>query len=284
MTNCIEAKGLMKHYPLFTLGPVDLAVPTGSIVGLIGENGAGKTTLLKCLLGVIAPTGGQVSLLGRDVGDRDVMEAVGVVLDESHFHDVLRAADLGPILSRVYRQWDQPLFRSLLKRFGLPLNLYLKEFSRGMKMKLSLAAAMAHHPTLLVLDEATGGLDPVVREELLDELMEFVSQGDRAILMSSHITSDLERAADYIAYLHAGKLRLFGEKDRLRDGYGRLICAKAELAAIDPAFIVGRRQGAYSAEALIRDKAAFRRKYPRLTVDPVTLDDLMVFMGKEEAQ
>ncbi len=140
MTNCIEVKGLVKHYPLFTLGPVDLAVPTGSIVGLIGENGAGKTTLLKCLLGVIAPTDGQVSLLGRDVGDRDVMESVGVVLDASHFHDVLRAADLGPILSRVYRQWDQPLFRSLLKRFGLPLNLYLKEFSRGMKMKLSLAA------------------------------------------------------------------------------------------------------------------------------------------------
>ncbi len=284
MTNSIEVKGLVKHYPLFTLGPVDLAVPTGSIVGLIGENGAGKTTLLKCLLGVIAPTDGQMSLLGRDVGDRAVMERVGVVLDESHFHDVLRAADLGPILSRVYRQWDQPLFLSLLKRFALPLNLYLKEFSRGMKMKLSLAAAMAHHPTLLVLDEATGGLDPVVREELLDELMDFVSQGDRAILMSSHITSDLERAADYIAYLHQGKLRLFEEKDRLRDNYGRLICARAELAAIDPAFLVGRRQGTYSAEALIRDKAAFRKKYPQLTVDPVTLDELMVFMGKEAAQ
>lgn len=283
MTNCIEVAGLVKRYSLFTLGPVDLTVPAGSIVGLIGENGAGKTTLLKCLLGINPPTEGTVRLLEQsDTGDAAVRERVGTVLDECMFSDVLRAADVGSILSRTYRHWDSALFSSLLQRFGLPRNLYLKEFSRGMKMKLSLAAALAHHPSLLVLDEATSGLDPVVRDELLDELMAFVAEGDRAILMSSHITSDLEKAADYIAYLHQGKLILFGEKDRLLEEHGRLVCAKTDLDEVDPAFVVGVRRGTYSVEALIRDKAAFCRRYPRLTVDPVSLDEIMVFMEKGE--
>lgn len=283
MTNSIEISGLVKQYPLFTLGAVDLTVPTGSIVGLIGENGAGKTTLLKCLLGICRPTEGSVRLLEQSGNDRDVREQVGVVLDECMFSDVLRAADVGSVLGRTYRQWDQGLFDQLLKRFDLPRNLYLKEFSRGMKMKLSLAAALAHHPSLLVLDEATSGLDPVVRDELLEELMAFVSEGDRAILMSSHITTDLEKAADYIAYLHRGKLILFGEKDRLLEEHGRLVCARADLDQVDPAFVLGVRRGTYSTEALIRDKADFCRRYPGLTVDPVSLDEIMVFMERGEA-
>lgn len=284
MTNSIEIKGLVKQYDQFTLGPVDLTVPVGSIVGLIGENGAGKTTLLKCLLGINAPTAGSVRLLEQETAgqDREVRERVGVVLDECMFSDVLRAADVGCILGRTYRSWDRELYERALNRFGLPRDRNLKEFSRGMKMKLSLAAALAHHPSLLVLDEATSGLDPVVRDELLEELMAFAAEGDRAILMSSHITTDLEKAADYIAYLHRGKLILFEEKDRLLEEYGRLVCARAELADVDPAFVVGVRRGEYSNEALIRDKAAFRRRYPRLTVDPVSLDEIMVFMERGE--
>ncbi len=283
MTNCIEIKGLVKKYPLFTLGPVDLTVPAGSIVGLIGENGAGKTTLLKSLLGVCEPTAGRVHLLEQPTGDRAVMERVGTVLDQCLFHDGLTAKEVGLVLSHVYHTWDKALYAQLLEHMGLPRNLYIKEFSRGMKMKLSLCAALAHHPTLLVLDEATGGLDPVVRDELLDELMDFTSQGDRAILMSSHITSDLEKAADYIAYLHQGKLLLFEEKDRLLEEHGRLVCGGEDFKVVDPSFVVRVRREKYATEALIRDRAAFRRRYPALTVDPVELDDIMVFMERGEA-
>jgi len=283
MTNCIEINGLLKKYPLFTLGPVDLTVPVGSIVGLIGENGAGKSTLLKCLLGVSAPTAGRARLLERPTGDRAVMERVGAVLDECLFHDGLTAKHVGAVLSRIYRTWDKNLYLQNLERMGLPRNLFLKDFSRGMKMKLSLCAALAHHPSLLVLDEATGGLDPVVRDELLDELMDFVSQGERAILMSSHITTDLSKAADYIAYLHQGKLLLFEEKDRLLEEHGRLVCGGEDFKAVDSSYVVRVRREKYSVEALIKNKASFKRRYPALTVDQVTLDDIMVFMERGEA-
>jgi len=283
MTNCIEINGLIKKYPLFTLGPVDLTVPAGSIVGLIGENGAGKTTLLKSMLGVCIPTAGQVRLLEQSGEKREVREQIGTVLDQCLFPDMLTTKEVGMILSRVYHTWDKALYHQLLERMELPRNLFLKDFSRGMKMKLSLCAALSHHPALLVLDEATGGLDPVVRDELLEELMDFVSQGDRAILMSSHITTDLSKAADYIAYLHQGKMVLFEEKDRLLEEHGRLVCGREQFQTVDPAYVVRYREEKYSVEALVRDKAAFRRKYPALTVDAVALDDFMVFMERGEA-
>lgn len=262
------------------LDSVSLSVGPGEIVGLFGANGAGKTTLLKCLLDIARPNEGTVQILGRDSRDRKAREDVGVVLDECLFHDTLLARDVDKILSKVYRQWDRALFASLLQRLKLPADRYLKEFSRGMKMKLSLAAALAHHPSVLVLDEATSGLDPVVRDELLDELMAFSAQGEHSILMSSHITTDLEKAADYIAYLHQGQLLFFEEKDRLLEDHGRLVCTRADLAGVDPAYVLAVRQGQWSTEALIRDKAAFRRRYPRLTVDPVALDEIMVFMER----
>lgn len=248
--------------------------------GSSGRTGPGKTTLLKCLLGIARPDKGTVRILDRDSRDRRAREDVGVVLDECLFHDTLLAKDVDKILSKVYRQWDKALFDGLLQRLKLPTNRYLKEFSRGMKMKLSLAAALAHHPSVLVLDEATSGLDPVVRDELLDELMAFSAQGEHSILMSSHITTDLEKAADYIAYLHQGQLLFFEEKDRLLEDHGRLVCTRADLTRVDPAYVLAVRQGEYSTEALIRDKDAFRRKYPRLTVDPVTLDEIMVFLER----
>ena len=279
MTNCIELKGLVKEYKTFTLGPIDLTVPGGSILGLIGENGAGKTTLIKSMLGVVRPDG-EVTLLGNHPDH--AKEDVGVVMDDCFFPEHLRVRDVDTVLSRVYRGWDRGLFRGYLDKFGLAGAKNIKELSRGMRMKLSLAAALAHRPKLLLLDEATAGLDPVVRDEILDEFLDFVSDEDHGILISSHITSDLEKVADYIAYLHEGKLLMCDEKDRLLEGYGRLVCTRADLEQIDRSYLVSTRKGQYSTEALVRNRGEFRRRYPRLTVEPVTLDDLMVFVVRGE--
>ena len=280
MTNCIELKGLVKKYKTFTLGPIDLTVPGGSILGLIGENGAGKTTLIKSMLGIVNPDGGEVRLLGADP-DR-AKEEIGVVMDDCFFSEYLRVKDVNTVLSRVYKGWDKGLFREYLDKFGLAGTKNIKELSRGMRMKLSLAAALAHRPKLLLLDEATAGLDPVVRDEILDEFLDFVSDEDHGILISSHITSDLEKAADYIAYLHEGKLLMCDEKDRLLESYGRLVCTKADLEQVDRGYLVSTRKSQYSTEALIRHKSDFRRLYPRLTVEPITLDELMVFVVRGE--
>ena len=280
MTNCIELKGLVKEYKTFTLGPIDLTVPGGSILGLIGENGAGKTTLIKSMLGIVNPSGGEVTLLGADP-DR-AKEDIGVVMDDCFFSEYLRVKDVNTVLNRVYRDWDRELFRDYLDKFGLAGTKNIKELSRGMRMKLSLAAALAHRPKLLLLDEATAGLDPVVRDEILDEFLDFVSDEDHAILISSHITSDLEKAADYIAYLHEGKLLMCDEKDRLLENYGRLVCTKADLEQVERGYLVSTRKSQYSTEALIRHRGDFRRLYPRLTVEPITLDELMVFVVRGE--
>ena len=279
MADLIEVQGLCKDYGDFCLDHVDLALPGGTILGLIGENGAGKTTTLKAILGLIRPDGGTVKVLGRavDWGDPTCLADIGVVLDECAFHDPLKAPQVGNILAGSYRNWDAPLFGAYLDRFGLPRNKKIKEFSKGMKMKLSIAAALAHHPRLLVLDEATAGLDPVVRSELLDLFQDFIQDEDHAILLSSHITSDLEKVADYVTYLHRGRAVLQGAKDELLDAYGRLVCARADLAAVDPALLAGVRMGQFGCEALVKDRRAFRRRYPELTVDPVTLEDIMVF-------
>ena len=280
MTNCIELKGLVKKYKTFTLGPIDLTVPGGSILGLIGENGAGKTTLIKSMLGVVNPGGGEVRLLGADP-DR-AKEDVGVVMDDCFFSEYLRVKDVNTVLSRVYKGWDRGLFRDYLDKFGLAGTKNIKELSRGMRMKLSLAAALAHRPKLLLLDEATAGLDPVVRDEILDEFLDFVSDEDHGLLISSHITSDLEKAADYIAYLHQGKLLMCDEKDRLLENYGRLVCTKADLDYVDRGYLVSIRKSQYSTEALIRHRGDFQRLYPRLTVESITLDELMVFVVRGE--
>ena len=262
MTNCIEIKGLVKEYKSFTLGPIDLTVPGGSILGLIGENGAGKSTLIKSMLGIAKPSGGSVTLLGTDPDH--AKEDIGVVMDDCFFSEYLRVKDVNSVLSRVYRDWDKALFQSYLDKFSVAGAKSIKELSRGMRMKLSLAAALARRP------------------KILDEFLEFISDDDHAILISSHITSDLEKVADYIAYLHQGKLLMCDEKDRLLESYGRLVCAKADLGQIDRGYIVATRKSQYSTEALIRHKSEFKRLYPRLTVEPVTLDELMVFIVKGE--
>lgn len=284
MKNAIEVKGLTKKYQLFTLEDISFTVPGGTIVGLIGENGAGKSTTLKCILNLIRRDGGEITLLEKDnvKDERLVKEDVGVVLDETGFHDTLTADMVGNVLSRIYQKWDKNLYQELLKRYDLPRNLFLKEFSKGMRMKLAIAAALAHHPRLLILDEPTSGLDPVVRDEILDEFFAFIKDEDHAILMSSHITTDLEKVADSIIYLHKGKVLLQGEKDLLLERYGKLLCSKEQLRGVDKALLGGVRENQFGCEALVKDRSELKRRYPGLTVDPVSLDDIMVLTVKGE--
>jgi len=286
MKNAIEIKELTKKYQLFTLDKVSFTVPGGAIVGLIGENGAGKSTTLKSLLNLIHRDGGEVAVLGKDpaADDRSVKENIGVVLDECPFPTTLTAEAVGKVMAGLYRQWDKALFDQLLTRFDLPKNLLIKDFSKGMKMKLSIAAALAHHPNLLILDEPTSGLDPVVREEILDEFLAFIRDEDHSILLSSHITSDLEKVADYIVYLHKGKVALQGEKDALLETYGRLACSRSDLEKVDKDLLAGARENQFGCEALVKDVVTFKRRYPGLPVDPVTLDEIMVLTVKGERE
>ena len=282
MTNCIELQGVCKSYGDFTLQDLNLTLPGGAIMGLIGENGAGKTTAIKCILGMTRTDSGTVTVLGQPMGPDGaaLRQEIG---DECFFHDTLRPKDLSPILAPIYRGWDRELYRDCLARYGLPENKLIREFSRGMKMKLSLAAALAHRPRLLVLDEATAALDPVVRDEILDEFLAFISDEDHAILMSSHITSDLEKAADYITYLHQGRVMLSGSKDDIRDHYGRVACTAAQLEQVAPCDLLRVRKNAFGCEGLTPDRATFRQKYPALLAEPLSLEDLMVLIEKGEA-
>ena len=257
MKNCLEIKDLCKSYGDFALDHVNLTIPGGTIMGLIGENGAGKTTTIKCILNLIRRDSGTITILGS-----------------------LRPKDLKRILGPVYPTWDDNLYADYLKKFKLPEEKLIKEFSRGMKMKLSLAAALAHQPRLLILDEATAGLDPVVRDEILDEFLSFICDEDHAILISSHITSDLEKAADYITYIHEGKIVLSEAKDDILDRYGRVGCSAADLRAIDPSDLLRVRQGPFGCEALVTDRGAFHKKYPKLMVEKIHLEDIMLFVGK----
>lgn len=286
MKNCLEIKDLCKSYGDFALDHVNLTIPGGTIMGLIGENGAGKTTTIKCILNLIRRDSGTITILGKDnvADERAAKLEVGVVLDECFFHDSLRPKDLKRILGPVYPTWDDNLYADYLKKFKLPEEKLIKEFSRGMKMKLSLAAALAHQPKLLILDEATAGLDPVVRDEILDEFLSFICDEDHAILISSHITSDLEKAADYITYIHQGQVVLSDAKDRILDNYGRLACTAAQLNSVAPDDLIRVRRSSYGCEGLVADRAAFRRRYPELLVERTTLEDIMLFIAKGEAQ
>ena len=286
MKNALEVSHLTKDYGSFKLDDVSFALPGGTIMGLIGENGAGKSTTIKCILNLIRRDGGEIQVLGLDNlrEEQAVKAQVGVVLDETTFHDGLTAPQVGKILAKLYPNWDMALYQRYLDKFGLAGKKPVKTFSKGMKMKLSLAAAFAARPKLLILDEATSGLDPVVRDEILDEFLDFIQDEEHAILLSSHITSDLEKVADYVTYLHRGKVAVSGAKDELLDTYGRLVCSRADLEQVDPALLVGVRTGQFGCEALVRDKHAFVRFYPGLTVDPVTLEDIMVFTVKGDAK
>ena len=270
--NAIELKGLKKSFPDFTLGPVDLAVPEGTILGLIGENGAGKSTTIKLMLGLLRTDGGSITILGQDAKKLDKNE-IGVVLDEPGFPSLLNAKEIRSFLKDIYRNWDDALWQDYMRRFELPQEKKFSEFSKGMKMKLAIAAAMSHRARLLILDEPTSGLDPVVRDEVVGILSEFTREPDHSVLLSSHIVSDLEKLCDYIAFLHKGQLLLNEEKDALYEEYGLLRCDLETLHTLDPNAIIGKKETPYGAEVILRREAA-----GNLTLSPIGIEELFVFM------
>ncbi len=281
-TNAIEIRGLSKRYKGFSLDNLNLDLPYGCVLGLVGENGAGKSTTIRLIMDALERDGGTVSVLGADNKSReflDLKEDVGVVLDETFVPEILTAKQLGKIMAGTFRRWDQGAYEGWMKRLDLPWDKKFKEYSRGMTMKLGIAAALSHHPRLLLLDEATGGLDPMIREELLEVFADFAAEDGHAVLLSSHIVSDLERICDYIAFLHKGKLVMCEEKDVLLDRYGILKCSREQLKNIPEEAVHGKRVGTYGVEALVE-----REFMPRdVVIDRPTLEDIILYMVKAES-
>ena len=278
----IEIRNLSKSFDRFRLEDVNLTLPRGSIMGVIGENGAGKTTTIKLMLNQLKANAGQITILGYDhiTEEKKLKEEIGVVFDESYFHDNIKPKHISKIMERIYKRWDHEMFSNYLKQFNLPEDKITKEFSRGMKMKLSLATALSHHPKLLILDEPTSGLDPVIRNEILDIFLDFIQDEENSILFSSHITSDLEKVADYITFLHEGRIMFSEPKDELLADYGLLLCGSADFTTVDKGDIIGHRENRFGHEMLIRNKEKMAKKYKGLTIDSVTLEDIMLFYVK----
>lgn len=273
--NAIEIHDLTRTFPGFRLESLNLTLPSGCILGLIGENGAGKSTTIKLLLRMLRPEAGSFTVLGKQQPD---LEDIGVVLDESCFPECLTGKQVGRIMGDIYRRWDQRVFEDYMTRLSVPMDKPFKDFSRGMKMKLSIAVALSHEPRLLILDEPTSGLDPVVRDQLLDIFLDFTREEDHSILISSHIVSDLEKICDYIAFLRKGKLTLFEEKDAIYEQFGLLHCTQEDLAALEPSAIKGKKVTHYGVEAIV-----VRDMVPAgLRLSPISIEELFVFMSKEE--
>lgn len=286
MEYAIQIKGLSKAYKDFSLRNVDLSLPKGSIMGLIGENGAGKSTTIKAMLDIVRRDSGTIRILGHD-GDtegKSIKEQIGVILDESHFHEFLNARQISNIMGRIYTQWDPKLFFEYLKKFSLPEKKKVKEYSKGMMMKLSIGAALSHHPKLLILDEATSGLDPVIRDEILDIFFEFIEDGEHSILISTHITSDLDKVADYITMIHGGEILFTQEKDFLLEDMGVIKCREQDLDLLADLDLVGIRRSAYQTECLVRGRQEVQERYPNLAVDRTNIEEIMLFYIRGQRQ
>ena len=277
--NAIEIKGLEKRYDGFQLGSLDLTLPSGCIMGLVGENGAGKSTTIKLIMNAIGRDAGEISVLGvdnRSAEFRDVKEDIGVVLDEAYFPEVMSARNVGKVMALTYKNWDAAAFEGYLKKFSLAPDKIFKDYSRGMRMKLAIAAALSHGAKLLILDEATSGLDPMARDEQLDIFNDFTRDENCSILLSSHIVSDLEKICDYIAFLHKGRLVLCEEKDRLLEEYALIRLTEERLRELPEESIISRRASSYGTEALV-----LRGGIPAaIPTEHTSLEDIILFLAK----
>ncbi len=280
MTNALEIENLSKNYKGFSLSDISLTLPSGCIMGLIGENGAGKTTVIKLILNIIKRDSGTVKVLGHNnLEDPAVMkEDLGVVPDDAEFPHILNARQINKVLKPAFKNWDEKYYFDFLKRLDIPLDKPFKEFSKGMKMKLAIAAAMSHDPKLLILDEATNGLDPVVRDEITDIFSEFTRDESHSVLISSHIVSDLEKICDYIAFIHKGRLMLCEEKDILRESYAVVHCTENELKKLPAEAVIGKKISPYGAEAIVRKTAVPHT----MNTSRIDIEQLFVFMAKED--
>ena len=280
----LEIRELSKDYGDFVLDKVSFTLPRGAIMGLIGENGAGKSTTINCILNETRKSGGQVLLFGRDhIADEiAIKDKLGVVFDENHFPDIFTPEEIGRFMSGIYSGWDWRLYRQYLEKFELPGNKKIRDFSKGMKVKLAFAVALSHNAELLILDEATSGLDPIIRDDVLDMLIDFVQDESHSVLVSSHITSDLEKVADYITFLHRGKLIFSHEKDELIDNFGIVSCKAAVFDAMDKSQIIAYRREDYQYKVLVRDRRAVAKRNPDAIVGPATIEEIMLFYVKGE--
>ncbi len=278
--NNILVKDLCKQFDNFLLDHVSFQVPKGRIVGFIGENGAGKSTTINLILDELKRDNGQIQIFDMKNTVPTVKEKIGVVFDECNFHDVFNTSDIEKILSGVFKSWDSGLYRQYLERFKIPEKKPIGSFSKGMKMKLSIICAMAHRPKLLILDEATTGLDPVVRDEMLDLFLDFIQDEECSIFFSSHITSDIQKIADYVILIHQGKIIFEEQKDDLVYNFGIVKCGKEKFASISPDDYIIHRSTNVSVECLVRDKEAIKRKYKNIVVDNAALEDIMLFYIK----
>ena len=281
MDAILQVENLTKQYPDFTLDHVSFFVPKGTIMGLIGENGAGKSTTINAILDLINKDDGTVAFWGQELSSsKQIKENIGVVFDGINFYETLTPAKVGKISSAAYKQWDEHLYKEYLKRFQLPVDKEIKTLSKGMKMKLCIAVALSHKPKLLILDEATSGLDPVVRDDILDVFLEFVQDANHSIMMSSHISTDLEKVADYITFIHQGKVIFSKRKDELRYHYGIIRCGAAVFDQIDKEDVLAYRKEDYQWNVLVAEKEKAKRKYKNAVVDDATIDDILLLYVK----
>ena len=277
----LSIRGLSKRYINFSVEDVTFKVPDGTVVGLIGENGAGKSTIIKSVLGAVHPDGGEILVDGMplDKLDRSGRQKISFVLDDMGLPMELTLSMLDKVLSNIFEKWDSAKFKSLVQKFGLPEKKMLREFSKGMKMKATIAVALSYESNLLILDEPTSGLDPVVRDDILEMIYDYNRQNGRAALISSHITTDLEKICDYIVYIHGGKVIFNEEKDELLSRYAIYSTDEKQLAELDKTAVVKVLHRDYGVDIL-----ASKEKMPRdFEYRPVSLDDIMLFYSKGES-
>ncbi len=284
MDYAIELEGVTKQYGNFKLDKISFSVPKGCITGFVGENGAGKTTTIKAILNLIRTDQGSIKIFGgaHNQDERKIKEQIGVVFDESYFHDNLTTGQISKIMNRIYTNWQEDIFEKYTNRLKLPKDKIIKEYSRGMKMKLSLAAALSHQAKLLILDEATSGLDPIVRDEILDIFLDFIQNEEHTILMSSHIISDLEKVADYITFIHEGKIVFSKSKDELIYGYGIVRCGKEDYDKLDKSHIIGTRKSQFGYEVLVDNKRELERFNRNLVIDNTTIEEIILYKVRDE--
>lgn len=282
--NALEINGLTKKYDGFTLDNVSFCVPKGSIMGFIGQNGAGKTTTIRALLNITKTDGGSIKILGMDLAEHEyeIKEQIAAVFDELPFYDGFTAKGLGIMFEGLYANWNPKQYYAYLERFHLPLKKKISKFSKGMKMKLQIATALSHGAKLLIMDEATTGLDPVVRNEILDIFREYLNDDTNSILMSSHITSDLDKIADCVTFIDNGKILLTGYKDEILENHGLAKCSKEEFQEIHPSDYISARVNDFGVELMITDKAACKQKYSGLLIQQTNLEEIMLFYVNKE--
>lgn len=275
--NALEIKNLTKNYKGFKLDNISLTLPSGCIMGVIGENGAGKSTTIRSVLGMVKPDSGDINIMGRKL-DAGLKNDIGVVLDEVGLPNSVNVIDVNKIMKKFFKNWDEKQFFKYIDSFSLPKDKKFTDFSKGMKMKLGIAVALSHNAKLLILDEPTSGLDPLVRDEIIDILNDFTRDDDHSILISSHIVSDLEKICDYIAFIHNGRLMLCEEKDVLLEKYRFINVTEQQLSELDQSAIRGKKVGKFGVEAI-----AEAEKIPSgFSSVPITIEDLFVFMAKED--